>query len=370
MRTSDAAVLATLLVHARDGIAWAGTLDASIAGAAQHHDVGPLAFHALHALEAWDRQSDDVRDALSRIAGEAAILDRLQIDSDRTVIAALAAAGVEPVVFKGAALAHRHYPHSWMRPRVDTDLFIRAREQTTTARVLESLGFARAARPTGEHVTHQFTYSRATPGGRIEYDVHWKISDPQVFADVLTYDEAVRDAVPLPALGASARAIGDTHALVVACVHRVAHHFNTDRLLLLYDIDLIARTLDEAGWESVAAFAAARHVRAVCAHGLTLAAGRFATPVPACVRNALDAGPSEPTAAYLNADLRRVDILRSDLSALGWSARARLLREHLLPSPSFMLASYGRPHAATLPALYLHRIVRGAFEWFRPLRSK
>jgi hypothetical protein len=109
MTPPDAAVLADLLVQAREGAAWDGTLDASIVDAAQRHDVGSLAFHALHVLDAWDRQSDEVRDGLSRIAGECAILDRLRLDADRTVIAALAAEGIEPVIFKGAALAHRHY---------------------------------------------------------------------------------------------------------------------------------------------------------------------------------------------------------------------------------------------------------------------
>ncbi|HTM27269.1 MAG TPA: nucleotidyltransferase family protein [Vicinamibacterales bacterium] len=362
--------LAALLARGRDGESWDGALDLSLVRQAKGHDVGPLVYRALHRSGAWARQPDEVRQALTQIAGETALLDQLRLGHDRRVIAALAAAGVSPLLFKGAALAHRHYPESWLRPRVDTDLLIRASERNAAASVLERLGYGRAERPTGDHVTHQFTYVRATPAGRIEYDVHWKIADPQVFADVLTVDEAAQRSVPMPVLGDAARAISDVDALVVACTHRVAHHFDTNCLLYLYDIDLLARRLGDADWDRVAAIAAQKRVRRVCARGLTLAAGLLATPAPARVSRAMAVDESEPSASYLAPELRRVDILRSDLLALGWRARVRLLREHLLPPPEYVLRSYGTRHTALLPALYVHRIVRGAFKWVRPLKER
>src|SRR5256885_8426231 len=50
------------------------------------------------------------------------------------------------------------YPEPWLRPRVDTDLLIRGDEQAETAAAFERMGFSRVPRPTGAHVTHQFTY--------------------------------------------------------------------------------------------------------------------------------------------------------------------------------------------------------------------
>ncbi len=50
-------------------------------------------------------------------------------------------------------------------------------------------------------------------------------------------------------------------------------------------------------------------------------------------------------------------------------ARAlRLLREHVFPAPAYILNYYGRRQPLLLPALYLHRILRGAGSWFRPIR--
>src|SRR5207244_7367213 len=99
---------------------------------------------------------------------------------------------------------------------------------------------------------------------------------------------------------------------------------------------------------------------------------RSATQAPRRVVHALAAaGDADPSRAYLRHRWRRVDILRSDLHSLSdWRARARLLREHLVPPPAYILASYGRTRATLLPVLYVHRILRGALEWFRPLQRR
>jgi hypothetical protein len=76
----------------------------------------------------------------------------------------------------------------------------------------------------------------------------------------------------------------------------------------------------------------------------------------------------ELTARYVAGGLRRLDVLRSDMHALeGWRACAALLREHLLPPPSYILRRYGSRRAFLLPAFYVHRIACGAARWFRPL---
>jgi putative nucleotidyltransferase-like protein len=367
---TTALTLAAVLRAAHGDRTWNGTVDEALLADARRHGVGPLLYRAARGSAAWEHQTDAVRHALQQLAAEAILVDHARLTGDRRVIAGLAAAGLEPLIFKGAALAHSHYAESWLRTRVDTDLLIRPHARESASRVCERLGCVRIARPVGEHVTHQFTWVTCVHGVRLEYDIHWKIADPEVFANVLTYDELADDAVPVPALGPGARAIGDIHALLVACTHRVAHHFDREWILFLSDIDRLARRVDAVGWQRVVALAKQRGILAVCARGLTLAAERLGTPVPRDVLEGLTATDDEPTAAYLDHHLRRYDILRSDLRALGnWRARARLVREHLLPPADYMLASYGTTRASLLPALYIHRVVRGAREWFRPFKS-
>jgi hypothetical protein len=346
------------------------SLDASLVATSRDHGVGPLLHRALRERGLLDRLPADVRTALAQIAREEAVLESIRQRQTAQLLEALAAASVRAIVFKGTALAYTCYADPSLRPRLDTDLLIRPEDVAATSAVLESIGFERTARPTGEHVTHQFTYVRAAPGAGSAFDVHWKIADPQAFADLFTHAELSREAVPIRALGPHASGPCDVHALLVACAHRVAHHYDDDTLIFLCDIDVLARRLIATQWDRVVALAGEKQIRAVTARGLDLARRLLGTPVPDDVQRALDAaGRSEATAAYLDPGLRKVDILWSDLHALGgWRARVKLLREHVVPTPDFIRRSYGATSTILLPAFYIHRVLRGVGKWFRPLR--
>ena len=336
--------------------------------AAVEHGIAPLLYVSLRETGRLEAQAPQVRAALGRVAREAMLVEPVLDEDMHRVLDALAAEGIRPLVFKGAALAHTHYAEPWLRPRVDVDLLIRRDEAPRAANILERLGYARATRPTGDHVTHQFTYLGASGGVPTAYDVHWRIADPQAFADTFSFDELDAASAPLPGTQ-TARTLSDVHALLVACMHRVAHHYDADSLILVCDIDRLARRFTIADWDRFVALAAAKRIRAVSARGLALAHSCFATPVPPHVHTALGAADDEPSAAYLRQHLRKIDILRSDLRQLGsWRARLKLLREHLFPSPAYLLASSGSTRRSFVPALYLLRIVRGASAWFRPLR--
>jgi hypothetical protein len=350
-------------------------LDLDVCEPLHEQGVGPLVYRALCERQRLDTQPAGVRDLLTRLYREEAILEPFRREEVARVLEALAAAGVKALVFKGTALAYTCYPDPALRPRLDTDLLIRREDVDRASRVFERLGCTRTLRPAGELVTHQFTYVSAQHGLEIAFDVHWKLADPQAFADLFSFEELEREARPVPALARAAMTLGDEHALLVACMHRVAHHYDHDILIFLYDIDLLARRLDRSAWDRVSAMATAKRIRQVTLRGLDLASTLLGTPVPSEVRAALGGTGSpagspgdEPSSAYLASGLRRVDILRSDLRRLGWRGRLKLLREHLLPAPTYVLRSYGRTRRETLPFLYLIRIVRGASGWFRPLR--
>jgi hypothetical protein len=114
-------------------------------------------------------------------------------------------------------------------------------------------------------------------------------------------------------------------------------------------------------------------VSAILLDGLYRAMHWFDTPVPIDMLDMLARHVQanlEPSAVYLGNGLRPIDVLFSDLRALSsWRARARLLREHVLPPSGYMLRSYGVSSRALLPVLYADRVVRGARRWLgaRPL---
>jgi hypothetical protein len=344
-------------------------LDMSDVRAADDHGIASLLFAALRRTGAWDRERDAVRHALANMAREAALLDVIRQTDLARVLAAAAAEGIRVLVFKGAALAWTHYDEPWLRSRIDTDLLVRESDARRMSALFERLGYRWDLGAVGEVVTAQFQYVGKRSQMQLAYDVHWRIANPLVFADACSFDELERDSVTITPLGA--RAPADVHALIIACIHRVAHHYGDDTLIRLVDIDRLARGLSGNGWERLERVAAEKRVLAVVRRGLERAKRFFDTPVPGGFVECAPSATVEPCAAYLAARITRVDIMRSDLRALrSWRARARLVREHLFPPAWYMFARSGTTSHLALPRLYAMRIVRGAAAWFRPLRRR
>jgi len=284
------------------------------------------------------------------------------------VIAALKENGIEPLLMKGASLAYDVYRDPSWRVRSDADIFIRASDREGTRACLEHLGYSSQPEVAGRLVAYQFHSERIDRHGiRHLYDVHWKIANPQRFADAIGFDELALAAVPLPLLGADARGIGRVHALWLACVHRAAHHYDREALVWLYDVHLLAQALDDDGMRRLGALAERTGVRRLCLRALLLARDRFGTRIAANVIAALEAAPpDEPSTVFLRPGMRKVDVLLDDVRALpGWRPRLELLKEHLFPDADYMRGTYARGSSAPTMWLYLRRIAGGASKWFR-----
>jgi hypothetical protein len=298
----------------------------------------------------------------------AAVVEAAREHELRAVLAGLAGAGVRPILLKGEALARTHYPRPELRPRADVDLMIPEGSRDVVASALVTLGYRRQSEVDGSLTTGQYHFEKADPHGILPVlDVHWRVSNVLVVADVLTYQEIARDAVSVAALGPHAWSPSSVHALLVACVHRVAHHDDSDHLLWLFDVHLLGRALSADERVAFTRLASERQVRAICGKTLELAEAAFGGLDAGWIRSLADvAGAAEPSAALLGGALRRIDILKSDLEATdGWRLRLRLLREHLFPRPQFMYERYGTTLRTALPLLYVHRTLTGLPKWFR-----
>jgi len=112
--------------------------------------------------------------------------------------AALAAKGSRPLVFTGAALAFTHYPLPASRPRVDVDLLMSADSASQAVSVFACLGYAPLPCTSGTLIRSQVSCARVDRYGLTHiFDVHWQISIPQVFANLLSLEELAESAVPL-----------------------------------------------------------------------------------------------------------------------------------------------------------------------------
>lgn len=316
--------------------------------------------HRVDRLVAWrtNQIDDDLR--------AEAMLDEIDVTELTRVLAGLESRGVVPLVLKGAALAQTHYEESWLRPRLDSDLLIGCSEREVVSDVLCDLGYTRPPFITGELIMYQMPFERVGAVGRTHaLDVHWRVANPQILATLPDYDELSSRAVTVRARGQSMRVPSPVDALLLACVHRAAHHDLSDELLWLYDIHLVAQRFTTGEWEHLVRLSSRCQVRALCVDGLRTAHRCFHTPIPEDVLTRLTEGSrsTEQSAVYLRKDLTRFDRLLADLRALSYAKRVRLLGEHALPPANYVVTKYGVHWRPLLPLLYLRRVVRGVGGW-------
>jgi hypothetical protein len=334
---------------------------------ADYHGITPLLWRALH-----DRPDRPVQ-LVERLAGAVnAEVARAAVRQRELglVLKAFGSLAVDMVVLKGAALAYSCYEQPWLRMRTDTDVLI---ERTSLARARAALvatGYSPAPTvSTGEFVSHQMAFERRDEHGLTHaVDVHWKAVNPQLLADAVGFQDIWAASRIIPAAAGTSMRIPDAvWSLALACVHRLAHHQDQERLVWLYDIDLLTRALTTSEWNRFLTVSKERHISAICADGLEAAARYLGTSVPIdAIQSLKDAGQGEPSRTYTERAQRRLAVLRNDLRHLRrWRDRARLLREHAFPSASFMMARYASHHRAWLPAFYVHRLLTGAWKWMR-----
>ena len=323
--------------------------------------------HRVDRLVAWRsrRIDDDLR--------AEAILDEVEVRELNRVLAGLEARGVVPIVLKGAALAHTHYEASWLRPRLDADLLIASSQREAVTDILCGLGYTRPSFISGELVTYQMPFERVGPAGQVHaLDVHWRISNPQTLADLPAYEELASRADTVVVRGQPMRTPCPVDALLLACVHRAAHHDLSDELLWLYDIHLLATRLDPGEWGDFLARASRSQVRALCAAGLSSAQACFHTSMPQHVLSLLTVSDhrTERSAFFLRRDLTRIDRLTADLRSLGVAGRLRLIVEHVIPPARYVAQKYGVRSGFLLPWFYLRRLIEGLVRWGYPATSR
>jgi hypothetical protein len=324
----------------------------------RQHGIGPLVYARL-VDDSWP-----VQPALREDAIRAAAMESLRLADLRSLLAALAGRGIRAVIIKGTGLAYDLYDAPEVRPRGDTDLLIAESDVGALRELMRDLGYESQLTSGDTLAIRQQTFVRA---GHV-YDVHWDISNSPVVRDALPFEEVVDRAIVVPRIAPNALAPSHADALLLACIHRVAHHHDNERLIWLYDIHLLREAMTADQHERFWRLAAERRVVAICERSIELADAWFATAPHDRASDWLSEDErqrDEPSAALLDRNRRGASILRGDLKALGWRSRLRRLRELALPPAAFMRQSFPSAPAVALPALYVWRGARGVARLFR-----
>jgi hypothetical protein len=332
---------------------WPEPLTAEELRTLTEHGVAPLVYAAVHLPQL---RGDAIR---------AAAIERARADDLRGVLEALAARGVEALLLKGTALAYQIYPEPELRPRGDTDLLIAAEAVETVREVLQGLGFAGQVTSGDDHGVRQTLFTR--PPGMV-YDVHWAATNAPLFDTLLRYEQLRRDAVAVPPLGPHALALAPVDALLLACIHRVAHHHDSDRLIWLADIALLRDRMSPGEHRQFWRLAAEARVVAICSRSIELADFWMSRPPHNRAAEWLsqeEMTREESSAALLDRDITHGRLMVANLRALPWSARLTRLRQLAFPPREFMRQSFGARSALALPWWYAYRGARGVLRLFR-----
>jgi hypothetical protein len=334
---------------------------------AQYQGVVALLHERLRLFSAWPHS---VREAVRQhaLAGAFWELRHQQILAD--VVAALRRSDIEPVLFKGTALAYGLYANPVWRERSDTDMIVAQQDWDRASDALVSLGFRQGAGVSGDFLSYQNSFTKESEGGGWHtIDLHRRINNSELLSRLFSYEELRAEARPLPALCKGAWAAGPVHALLLACLHPATHRHNAyvDKippvLIWHYDVHLLAQSFMPAQWQDFVEGAVTKGLCATCLEALAHAATCYKTRCPDTVLQAL-AKTREPVAVYLKASRLRQGWMNF-AAVSGLANRLQFAREFAFPPVPYMRAMYAQLTNAWLPWLYARRAVEGLIKYLR-----
>jgi len=335
-----------------------------------NHDVQPLLYHFLNKTPEWLTWPERVREAIIQETQFQSVQTLLKKAELERLLEALDQKNIPAILMKGMPLSYQIYPRPHLRPSLDIDLFIQKKDLGAVKEIMTKFDYTPVNSVEGDFVSHQHTFVKEDGHGiKHAYDFHWRISNPAVFSDSLTFAEADQNASGVPGLGKHARSLCLEHALLLACIHRVAHHRHNERLIWLYDIRLLVKKMSAEQIRSFLRFANAKRVRSVCYQGLSLSRQWFGTSLPEAELHAFENqnGEAEPSAVYLRSE--KGGIRRNFM--LNWKTlpslkdKTRFLLETVFPSPDYMLKKYSTRSRVLLPILYARRGCAGLLKFLR-----
>jgi hypothetical protein len=197
--------------------------------------------------------------------------------------------------------------------------------------------------------------------------MHWKISNSQVYAQAFEFDDLYSQSRTDDVLADNSRALSDTHALLLACLHRIAHKTEGmhNRLIWLYDIHLLAAAFTAEQWEELYTLTSQKGFCGICLDGLKTTMATLGTDInDDLIKQFEESAKNEKYDSGINDS--RIGSTITNLQALpDWKSKLTLVKELFFPDPKYMMVKFDTRNKALLPYLYLKRGVGGLLKVFR-----
>jgi hypothetical protein len=222
-------------------------------------DLGPL-------HDAYEKSRREVEERLS---------------AARPAIAALAAAGIEPLLLKGAALTRFYGGDAALRPMRDIDVLVRPGETERAAAALAPLGYEPAGIAPSCFRRYAFRVSPSWPfvaPNAPDVDLHWNVlhESRQPGAD----DAFWQDAVPLDFQGLTVQALNSTDQLLHVCVHGLQREPQENLRWIVDAFAILRHPGEPINWARLVEQVVWRRLVLQARSCIEYLAGRFAAPIP------------------------------------------------------------------------------------------
>lgn len=283
----------------------------------------------------------------------------------------LAAAGIEPLVLKGAALGELVYSDVVQRPSADIDILVAKGDFEAARQVLLDSGY-RSKRgdrsgQMGWACDEEFLPPVGEEDRQFVVEVHWDLTAHAQLVDKIETEAIFGRADLVGGLNRPFRVLNPVDALVFACLHLFYKHINELRLIWLYDIHLLAQRIENQGlWYEVVSLSQQWQARLALKNCLQLAHEWFGSPYPEDVRD-LDYKPASleemkmfNLAIYQLEHGQREGWLRKHLfqvSRLKGRDKLRYLWSRMFPTRQEIEANYPRLRAWPGPLVQIGRVV-------------
>ena len=276
-----------------------------------------------------------------------------------------------PLLLKGVVMSHCFYEHPHLRPMDDIDLVIPDKSAGAVQTRLIKKGFKLLNNSFDDIVMNQFIMTNKLSGGStIALDIHTRVFNRPGMRDLLNYDEILSNARKIQIAGQTALVPCAAHCLIHAALHLMAHHQNSRKLIWLYDIYLLEKSLGDEEIERLLAYSSKKRIAFIlvcalerCHRFFPLTGLKLLPKLKEQVKQQINI--EHPSTIALT-DASLVDRLKSDWKAAsGVKVRLKWLKAHLFPSYSYIRKKYNVSAFPLVWACYVWRIVHGTVKLFR-----
>ena len=301
---------------------------------------------------------------LQSAAGDLAVEQEL-----KQVFLALDQADIPFLLLKGAALAHNLYPAPYLRERCDVDLLFPDKTLTENAwDILQKHGYQRSRTLQGDYVGYQFSgFRQLNSKLSVAFDIHSKINDYGFFARLFPFTELMAHSQPVVIAGRQTRGLSHPYALAHACIHRATNipHGIADRMIWIVDIHLLCSSFNAHQWREFETLAIDKGLAGICLDTIDQSRELLGTAIPTDTINQFREAAKKEKLQPAKMRSRRA-LYQLDFHAnQGLGNKMRQLREHLFPSPEYMMNKYSLNSPLKLPYYYGLRIIQGFKKYSR-----